>query len=151
MVRMADLCARSEQCEGDIRQKLYRMGLMSGEVQEVIDRLLDQGFIDNARFARSFARDKCRFSGWGRNKIRVGLMAKRVSAPDIAQGLEAIEEEDYAAAAERVAAAKARSLDFSRESSRESQMKLYRHILSRGFESAVAAKLTRHFATLNRT
>ena len=50
-LRMADLCARSEQCEADIRQKLYRLGLSSVEVQQIITQLIDEKFIDNARFA----------------------------------------------------------------------------------------------------
>ena len=80
---MADLCARSEQCEADIRQKLYRLGLSSGEVQQIVSQLIDEKFIDNARFARSFARDKCRFSCWGRHKIRLALAAKRLSDAEI--------------------------------------------------------------------
>jgi recX family len=139
-IRMADLCARSEQCEADIRQKLYRLGLASGEVQKIIESLTLESFIDNARFARSFARDKCRFSSWGRNKIRLALAAKRISPQDIAQGLEAIEEKDYLDALRRVAAAKARGLDLTGPDGRENRIKLFRHILSRGFESDLATK-----------
>lgn len=139
-IRMADLCARSEQCEADIRQKLYRLGLASGEVQKIIESLTRESFIDNARFARSFSRDKCRFSSWGRNKIRLALAAKRISSQDIAQGLEAIEEKDYLDALRRVAAAKARGLDLNGPEGRENRIKLFRHILSRGFESDLATK-----------
>lgn len=139
-IRMADLCARSEQCEADIRQKLYRLGLASGEVQKIIESLTLESFIDNARFARSFARDKCRFSSWGRNKIRLALAAKRISPQDIAQGLEAIEEKDCLDALRRVAAAKARGLDLTGPDGRENRIKLFRHILSRGFESDLATK-----------
>lgn len=139
-IRMADLCARSEQCEANIRQKLYRLGLASGEVQKIIESLTLESFIDNARFARSFARDKCRFSSWGRNKIRLALAAKRISPQDIAQGLEAIEEKDYLDALRRVAAAKARGLALTGPDGRENRIKLFRHILSRGFESDLATK-----------
>ena len=120
-IRMADLCARSEQCEADIRQKLYRLGLASGEVQKIIESLTRESFIDNARFARSFSRDKCRFSSWGRNKIKLALAAKRISPRDIAQGLEAIEEKDYLDALRRVAAAKSRGLDLTGPEGRENR------------------------------
>jgi len=139
-IRMADLCARSEQCEADIRQKLYRLGLASGEVQKIIETLTREKFIDNARFARSFSRDKCRFSLWGRNKIRLALAAKRISPQDIAQGIDAIGEDDYLDALRRVTAAKARGFDFAGPDGRENRIKLFRHILSRGFESDLAMK-----------
>ncbi len=139
-IRMADLCARSEQCEADIRQKLYRLGLSSSEVQQIIMQLIDEKFIDNARFARSFARDKCRFSCWGKYKIRLALAAKRLSPGDIQQGLDAIEKADYLDALKRTASAKARTLDLKGENAREERMKLFRHLLSRGFETDLATK-----------
>lgn len=142
-IRMADLCARSEQCEADIRQKLYRMGLSSSEVQKSIEYLVEGRFIDNARFARAFARDKCRFSSWGRNKIRLGLIAKRISSADIAQGLDAIEEKDYLEALHRTASAKARGMDLKGPDARDNRIKLFRHILSRGFESDLASRAIR--------
>lgn len=142
-IRMADLCARSEQCEADIRQKLYRLGLSSSQVQQVVTELIDEKFIDNARFARSFARDKCRFSCWGRHKIRLALAAKRLTPQDIAQGLHAIEEADYLNALKRTTMAKARSLDLNGPDAREERMKLFRHLISRGFESELASKAVR--------
>lgn len=145
--RMADLCARSEQCEADIRQKLYRLGMPSWHVQEVISRLKDERFIDNARFARSFARDKCRFSAWGRNKIRLALMAKRISATDIAEGLAAIDPQDYNEALKRVVISKAKTLEMSGPEERENRIKLFRHILSRGFESELASRAVRTFTS----
>lgn len=143
LIRMADLCARSEQCEADIRQKLYRLGLTSSEVQRVIESLIADRFIDNARFAAAFARDKCRFSAWGRNKIRLALMAKRIKSSDIDDALRSIDEKDYADALRRTAAAKARGMDFSGPDARDNRMRLFRHIISRGFESELASKAVR--------
>ncbi len=142
-IRMADLCARSEQCEADIRQKLYKMGMTSAQTAEIIEYLIDHKFIDNARFARSFARDKCRFSSWGKYKIQSALAAKRISSKDIAQGIEGIEESDYREALRRVAMAKAKGIDLFGDDARENRMKLFRHIISRGFESNLSADMVR--------
>lgn len=150
-IRMADLCARSEQCEADIRQKLYRLGLSSGQVQKIVTELIEEKFIDNARFARSFAHDKCRFSCWGRHKIRLALAAKRISPHDIAQGLDALEPAEYADAINRTASAKARSLDLNGPDAREERMKLFRHLISRGFESELASKAVKEAINPKRT
>lgn len=139
-IKMADLCARSEQCEADIRQKLYRLGLTSAQVQQIVSELINEKFIDNERYARSFARDKCRFSCWGKYKIRLALMAKRLSPAEISQGIEAIEPNDYLDALRRTAEAKARSLDLIGEGSYENRLKLFRHLQSRGFESDLSSK-----------
>lgn len=143
LIRMADLCARSEQCEADIRQKLYRLGLPSSDADNVMRRLIEERFIDNARFAHAFARDKCRFSGWGRAKIRMALAAKRIPSRDIAEALAEIPEEDYLDALHRTASAKARNLKLTGPDSREDRIRLYRHILSRGFESDLASRAVR--------
>ena len=79
LLKMMDLCARSEQSSGEIRQKLYRKGITGHEARKIIDRLIDDSFIDDSRFARAFANDKARFALWGRRKIRAGLAAKGIT------------------------------------------------------------------------
>ncbi|MDE6576654.1 MAG: RecX family transcriptional regulator [Muribaculaceae bacterium] len=139
-LRMADLCARSEQCEADIMRKLQNLSLPGDVAGEIIKFLRENKFIDDERFARSFARDKCRFSSWGRNKIRLALMAKHIPADAIAHGLAEIDKDDYLNALRKVALAKFRQLDLTGEKAREDRMKLYQHIISRGFESSLASK-----------
>lgn len=140
LLKMAGLCARSEQCEADIIQKLYAKCLPAADIQWVLSELRDRKFLDNARYAVAYARDKVRFAAWGRLKIRAGLAAKRITGPEAEKALTQIEDSDYEAAIERAAKAKAASLDMSK---REDQIKLYRHLLSRGFESSLAAAQVR--------
>lgn len=143
--RMASLCARSEQCEADIRQKLYRLGLSSGDVQKIVEELTAGKFIDNARFARSFARDKCRFSCWGRNKIRLELKMRRISPSDIDRALDSIDMDEYLDALHRATYAKGRSLDINGQERRTERLKLFRHLLARGFESDLASDAIKEF------
>ena len=76
LVRLETLCARSEQSTGEAREKLRRWGILSADAEKIIDSLVDRRFIDNARFARAFARDKIRFSKWGRIKVSQKLREK---------------------------------------------------------------------------
>lgn len=132
-LRLADTCARSEQCEFDIMTKLARAGASREEADEIINFLKDNKFLDNSRYARAFVNDKVRFAGWGRMKIRAGLLAKRVSSGDIAQALEQIDEAEYEEALMRVAETKSKGLNLSDYRQRQ---KFYRSMMSRGFESA---------------
>ncbi|MDE6296905.1 MAG: RecX family transcriptional regulator [Muribaculaceae bacterium] len=140
LIRMADLCARAEHCSSEIREKLRKMMLPSKEATEIIEYLEENRYIDNLRFAIAFARDKVRFSGWGRNKIRMALALKRIPSYDISEALDNIEEEDYTEALSRAATAKAKSLDLTDYNDRA---KLYRHLASRGFESNLISKIIR--------
>ena len=135
--RMAGLCARSEQCTFDIATKLYKAGLSRDKREEIIEYLTANRYLDDARFARSFASYKVRFSAWGKRKIRMALAAKRISSDLIADALDAIDETDYAAALSRVIEAKKKDMDLT---DREQRAKLYRSLLSRGFESDIISK-----------
>lgn len=146
-LRMADLCARSEQCAYEIRQKLSRMGLPPHDVEDVLDFLRREKFVDDARYARSYARDKCRFSGWGVNKIRLGLMAKRIDAHLVDVAVKSIDAGDYREALKRAAASKAAGLDLHGSEGQANRAKLYRHIISRGFEPELAGKVVGYLAS----
>lgn len=136
--RLAALCARSEQCSADIRRKLDTSGLSAGEREEIMSKLVELKFVDDLRYARSLARDKVRFAGWGKLKIRAHLYTKRLDADTIREAMAAIEPADYKEALLRVARAKGRTLDMHL---REDRDKLLRHIVSRGFEPPLAIKV----------
>lgn len=135
---MADLCSRSEQCENDVLQKILKAGIPYPAAKNILDFLISDKFIDNARFARAYARDKVRFSGWGRRKIKMMLAAKRISSEDITEAIEAIDLKEYAEALKRAGVAKARNLNLNL---REDSAKFYRHLIGRGFESKYVVQL----------
>lgn len=129
--RLAGLCSRSEQCSADIIRKLDAAGVGTADAQSILARLKSLGFVDDRRYARSFAADKVRFSAWGRIKIRAHLMQHRIPADMIAEALGSISPEEYKEAFLRALKARGRTLDLH---SAENRDKLMRHLLSRGFE-----------------
>ena len=72
------LCSQSEKCISDIRLKLAQWGVEPNETQRIIDSLIADGFINEERYAQTYARDKARFSKWGPRKIEMALRAKRI-------------------------------------------------------------------------
>ena len=137
LLKMADLCARGEHCAFEIREKLRKMQLAASDANEIVEYLEENRYIDDSRFARAFARDKVKFSGWGKNKIRMALAIKRIPSAEISSALEEIDPEEYMAVAVNAAKAKARNLDLSDYNDKG---KLYRHLASRGFEGSVISK-----------
>lgn len=137
-MRLADLCARTEQCTYDLREKMLRGGMTPEQTERILEKLREGRFLDDARFARAYARDKARFAGWGVMKIRRGLMAKRLPADIISEGIEAIDRKEYIEALKQAALTKVRSLDMAR---RDDVQKLYRHLAARGYETGLISKI----------
>lgn len=132
LVRMAGLCAGAEQCASDIRNKILKQGFSAGEADKMVGYLQKNKYLDDDRYARAYAVDKVRFSGWGRMKVLMGLRAKGMGDSVISQALEYISEADYDDALNKVMRSKAKGLDLKDVKDRQ---KLYRHLASRGFES----------------
>lgn len=134
--RLADMCARGEQCASDLREKMWRWGVRGSDADRIIEKLELEGFLDEERYARAYARDKVRFSGWGRRKVAAMLAAKRIGSSAIREALEAVDPEFYREALEKAAAAKCRSLDLDQAADR---VKAMRFLLQRGFDADQAA------------
>lgn len=77
--RMARICSQKECCVFDIRQKLVRLKFPDEAIDEIINKLKKEKYIDENRFAKSFINDKLRFNKWGKAKIETALWQKRIS------------------------------------------------------------------------
>lgn len=98
--------------------------------KRVVDALVADKYVDDARYASAFAREKASIQGWGPVKIRFQLRSKGISDADIASGMSEIEEPRAARKLESVIAAKYRSL----KGDPQCRLKLLKFALSRGYE-----------------
>ena len=89
-------CARQECSRRDISTKLVGKGATAAEAREMVDRLVGEGFIDDARYARAFVADKFRFEHWGRVKISYMLHLKGLPDNVVDEALQQIDEAQYA-------------------------------------------------------
>ena len=128
---MAALCSTSEHCESEIREKLSRAGLESGDIERIIDHLVDECFIDASRYCHAYARDKLRFAHWGRVKIAYGLRAKGLPEADIEEAIADLPEDEYTEVLNNLIQQKARSLRSETPYVRNG--KIARFALSHGF------------------
>lgn len=131
LFRLKHLCAGSEKCLYDIRQKLLHWNLAE-EVDSICSKLLSENYIDEARYAESFVKDKVRFSKWGRIKARYNLRMKGVADSDIDEAMSALPQEDYAEMVAKELDKKMRSLKDSDDFKKK--QKLYAFAAQRGYE-----------------
>ena len=128
--RMMRLCAGRECCRSDIRRKLS--GLPAQTADEILDTLCREGYLDDARYARAFARDKSALQGWGSLKIKLALQNKQIDDTTIAQALEEIDGPAADARMEQLLRAKWKTLAREEDPKRK-QAKFFRYALGRGY------------------
>lgn len=138
MNRAAAMCARSEQSPADIRAKLVKWGLTTGEVDKVLLQLHEQDFLNEDRFARAFVKDKFAFNGWGRIKIAHQLRQKGISPETIDQAMTALDEERYRSRLMELLQAKWRTV--KEREPRQAWAAMMRFAASRGFEANLSSQ-----------
>lgn len=130
--RLQTLCARSEHCSYEMREKMMRWGVASDVQDKIVDRLIDDKFIDDERFARVFISDKLRFNHWGRRKIEQALFQKRIPKQISQPILNEITDQEYIEQLLPLIKSKRKSLS-SVEDDYELRQRLVRFALQRGF------------------
>ena len=88
-------CAYQERSQYEVRNKLYEFGLHQKEVEEIISELINQNFLNEERFSIAYTLGKFRIKGWGKLKIKQGLMQKQVPLKMIQKSLNHIDYDDY--------------------------------------------------------
>lgn len=140
--RMMNLCARGERCSADIRRKLA--ALPPDEAEAVLDTLVREGYVDDARYARAFARDKSALQGWGSLKIKLALQRKGIGAAAIAAAIGEIDAKAAGARMEQVLRAKWKALAGEADPARK-EARFYRYALARGYGYEEIKRMYDHF------
>ena len=126
------LCARAERSEEDARRLMTRWGVAPADRERVLERLRRDRFIDDARYAEAFVREKINLSGWGARKIADALHRKRIARETIERALAAL---DAGTARERLADLLRRKVRTTRAATPyELKNKLIRYGLAQGYD-----------------
>lgn len=92
--RLRQLCSRSEKCRQDIYNKILQWKYKEN-CDRIIKLLEDDNFINEARYCDAFVRDKIKFMGWGKIKIKFNLKGKNIPENIINSALENYPENEY--------------------------------------------------------
>lgn len=141
---VAGQCSKKEYCSADVLAKLRRWELPEKDIAEIMAFLVKNRFLDDARFAEAYARDKFRFNRWGKLKIAQMLRRKQVADSVIGQALAALPEEDTDATCMELLRQKNKSI--KDEDPYKRKAKLIRFALSRGFEYETVNRCLSHLA-----
>ena len=131
-LKLADWCSRAEHCSFEALQKLSVLELEEAEAQQVLERLMQERFIDDERFANSYVRDKFRFNKWGRIKIRYMLRQMHIATAVVNKAFNQIDDDEYLEMLRTLIRHKQTQIKSS--SPREKKANLLRFAQGRGFE-----------------
>jgi regulatory protein len=137
--RLKMTCARRELCIRDAQRKLKEWAVDTKQQEKIIATLLKEKYIDEARYAKAFVKDKHALDGWGRIKIQYQLRAKGLKAQDIQMALATIEEDKYLAMLQKLLKNKLKTLD--KTDPETALIKLYRYAASKGYEQGLIEHL----------
>lgn len=132
LLKAQQTCAYQERCQQEMRDKLYEWGLYSNEVENIIADLITTNFLNEERFAKTYAGGKFRIKKWGRVKIKIELKKRKISDYCIKKAMAEIPEGDYIKTLEELIRKKAKDVKEKRIEVRN--YKIAQYIMSRGFE-----------------
>lgn len=95
MQKARHYCGYQERCHSEVQEKLYSFGLRKPQVEAALATLIEEGYLNEERFAILYAGGHFRLKQWGKVRIRYQLKQKHVSDYCIKKALAAIDEEEY--------------------------------------------------------
>jgi regulatory protein len=128
-------CSHKELCIEDIHKKLALWGVPDDDIDKITGILVKEKFIDEARYATAFVRDKFKYNKWGKVKIASHLKSKRIPSEIISQALGSIDHDQYVRFLQGLLQVHKRSVKARNQM--DLKAKLLRFALSKGFESSL--------------
>jgi regulatory protein len=134
LARAKQWCARAERSERGLRRKLSEWKCPPERHDAIVQAMLDEEFVDEARFAKAFVADHFRLQGWGRVKIRYALRQEGINDALIEAAFEEkIDPNDYVEQLRSLAEKKLGHANFKQVNASERQA-LTQFLMQRGFE-----------------
>jgi len=133
LAKIQRYCAYQERSHKEVKNKLYEYGLYASQVDEILSRLITDGFLNEERFAKAYAGGKFRIKKWGKLKIKNELEFLGLTKNCIQRGLNEIEPSDYTKTVKQLI--KKKSAETKEENPFKKRDKVARFVISKGYES----------------
>ena len=145
-VKIRHYCAFQERTHQEVKTKLAGYGITWQQASEMLSRLIEENFLNEERFAKSFAGGKFRIKGWGRKKIEAELKKRFVSDYSIRKAIrEEIPQEEYEKMAMKLIEKKWNALKSPDDTEFVKQSKTRQYLFMRGYENDVITRVMKLF------
>jgi regulatory protein len=131
--KLESYCAYQDRCHKEVITKLRDMGMIPVAIDQIVGQLIEDKFLNEERFAKSFARGKFKIKKWGKNRIVNELKYRDISKYNINSAIKEIDPQEYLKTLD--ALAKKRLQQLSEPNIQKRKKKLADYLLYRGWES----------------
>lgn len=131
--KLEAFCAYQERYHKEVVEKLQKMRMIPIAIDEIVVHLIQNGFLNEERFAKSFARGKFRYKKWGKVRIKQELKYRGLSVYIIQSALQEIDDEEYIEVFDALAEKK--QAEIKEKNIYKAKRKLADYLLYRGWES----------------
>ncbi len=125
-------CAYQERCHKEVINKLKNLGIIQNAIDIIVADLIQNNYLNETRFAQSFARGKFKIKKWGKVKIHRELNKREISEYNIKMGMKEISDSDYEETFNMLLEKKLSELSHLSES--EKKRKIFNYLSYRGWE-----------------
>lgn len=126
-------CSYQERCHKEVVKKLKDMRMIPEVIDQIVTHLIQENYLNEERFAQSYARGKFTIKKWGRNRIVNELKHRNISRFNIKTALKEIDDEVYVITLDTLA--KKRLAQLTETNIQKRRKKLADYLLYRGWES----------------
>ena len=133
--KLEGYCAYQDRCHKEVISKLREMNMIPQAIDLIVGHLIQENFLNEERFARSFARGKFKIKKWGKNRIVNELKHRDISKYNITTALKEIESKEYLNTFN--ALARKRLSEIREKDLQKRRKKLADYLLYRGWESGM--------------
>lgn len=140
--KLANFCVYQDRCHSDVEKKMREFDLIPEAKDEIIIYLIQNNFLNEERFVKSFVRGRFNQKKWGRNKIIIALKQRKIPEKLIKIGLREIEEEEYIKVMKELFEKKSEELK-TETNLYKKNIKIRNYLLQKGFENELIYDLIR--------
>ena len=94
-LKMLNYCVYQDRCHYEVEQKMREFLLIPEAKEEILMYLIQEKYLDEERFVRSYIRGKFYIKHWGSNKIKINLKQKQINDKLIGRCWDEIDDGDY--------------------------------------------------------
>jgi len=132
--KVTSFCAYQERTHEEVRKKLDKLFVEEEDAEWIISQLIRDNFLNEERFAHSFAGGKFRIKKWGRKRILFELKQKLVGERNIQSALNQIDLIEYKTTLRKLAEKKLEAICSKEKTEVLQKKKLVTFLIQKGYE-----------------
>lgn len=141
--KLVNYCVYQDRCHYEVEQKMRDFLLIPEAKEEILLYLMQENYLNEERFVRSYIHGKFYIKNWGKNKIKINLKAKDIPEKLINKCFDEIDADDYEKVIKNLGEkyfATLKGLQLYQK-----KIKTTRHLIAKGFEYEIVKEIIDDF------